>query len=188
MRPWSQPLLWPHPSAAVACDPYFGNVVLLMGYEGVNGSTGAPGMTDESPAVHGTGTIASPFKISTTKFKFGSSSLSGSPGTSGLLWFPHSTDFNLGSGLFTIEAWVNFNTIVANYQFIVAVWQTPGNNSWALSTGPTGTTLNWNVSTTGSDNNADISGAWSPTTNTWYHVAVDYDGTKYRGYVNGTMV
>lgn len=34
-------------SAGSATDPFFSSVVLLMGFEGANGSQGAPGYTDE---------------------------------------------------------------------------------------------------------------------------------------------
>ena len=60
---------------AIACDPYFANTVLLMGYEGADASTGAPGMTDESPAAHGTATVTGAAQIDTAQFKFGTSSL-----------------------------------------------------------------------------------------------------------------
>src|SRR5215831_10433940 len=106
MQPWSQPLLWKTVSGAVACDPYFGNVVLLMGYEGTNGSTGAPGMTDESPAAHGTA-LVSGAQISTAQEKFGTSSLF--PGVTGYIDFPTSNDWYLSSAnssQFTIEMWI----------------------------------------------------------------------------------
>src|SRR6516164_5550856 len=105
MRPWSQPLLWPHPSGAVACDPYFGNTVLLMGFNGANGSTGAPGMTDESPSAHGNAFIVSPAQISTTQFKFGPSAGLFN-GTTAQINFSSSADWNLGAGQFTIESWI----------------------------------------------------------------------------------
>src|SRR6516225_7956565 len=115
MRPWSQPLLWPHPSGAVACDPYFGNVVLLMGFEGTNGSTGAPGMTDESPAAHGTGAIAGTTSISTAQFKFGTSSLI-SDGNSDVN-FADSADWKLSSAnsdQYTIECWIRLSNFPAD--------------------------------------------------------------------------
>lgn len=55
---------------------------------------------------------------------------------------------------------------------------------WISSTGH----LNWSVSTDGSSLLDDISYVWSPTLATWYFITMDYDGSKYRMYVNGVMV
>ena len=169
--------------AAVACDPYFGNVVLLMGYEGPNNSTGAPGMTDESPAAHGTATTnGGSVSIVTGQFKFGTSSLNLGGGSD--IQFPDSNDFYFGSGNYTIELWVRHSN-VAGQQAYVGQWQSAGNYSYLLST--TSTALTLNVSTDGTNNFA-ISGSWSPVINTWYHIAVDWDGVKTRLYVNGAMI
>jgi hypothetical protein len=40
-------------------DPDFESVVLLMGFEGADGSQGAPGLTDESSFAHGTASVTS---------------------------------------------------------------------------------------------------------------------------------
>lgn len=48
--------------------------------------------------------------------------------------------------------------------------------------------LVWTVTTDGSTQLNDISYAWLPSLATWYFITVDYDGAKYRMYVNGTMV
>jgi hypothetical protein len=177
------------PATVVAGDPHFFNVVLLMGFEGVNGSTGAPGLTDESSAAHGTGTLINPSlgNISTGQFKFGTSSLfiNGTSTPTGLT-FPDSNDWNFGAGLFTIEMWVRLSTVGGSEVF-ASQWGTSGQFGWQFGlTG--GTNLSWYVSTDGTSILTDINGTWAPVANTWYHVAVDYDGTKYRVYVNGVMV
>jgi hypothetical protein len=179
MQPWSQPLLW----KGVARDPYFGNVVLLMGYEGVNGATSGPGMTDESPSAHGTATIAGAnASISNTQFKFGSTSLH-LGGTSSIT-FPDSADWHLGTGRFTIEFWAYPTTLVSTAYFIAQSGVTP-NFGW-VSYGSTAT-LVWSVSTTGVNTFGDLSNT-TITANTWQHIAIDYDGTKYREYINGVMI
>ncbi|HEX4499775.1 MAG TPA: LamG domain-containing protein, partial [Scandinavium sp.] len=176
------------PTSVLAADPHLSNVVLLMGFEGVNGSTGAPGLTDESPAAHGTGTLINPSlgNISTSQFKFGTSSLfiNGTGGPSGLT-FPDSNDWNFGGGLFTIEMWVRLSTISGS-QVFASQWGTSGQFGWQFGmTG--GSSLSWYVSTDGTTILTDINGTWAPVADTWYYVAVDYDGTKYRVYVNGVM-
>jgi hypothetical protein len=186
MQPWSQPLLWPAPGGAVACDPYFGNVVLLMGYEGVNGSTGAPGMTDESPAAHGTATGLVNATISNTKFRFGSTSLFLN---SGRIQFADSNDWNFGAGNFTFELWVNLNSLSGIRRFI-STWNGTNDSQLGFNLGMTGagTALTWQVSTSGANNFVDINAGWIPVINEWYFIALDYDGTKYRAYINGVMV
>jgi hypothetical protein len=176
------------PTTVLAGDPHFFNVVLLMGFEGVNGSTGAPGLTDESSAAHGTGTLINPSlgNISTGQFKFGTSSLfiNGTSTPTGLT-FPDSNDWNFGAGLFTIEMWVRLSTVGGSEVF-ASQWGTSGQFGWQFGlTG--GSSLSWYVSTDGTAILTDINGTWAPVANTWYHVAVDYDGTKYRVYVNGVM-
>ena len=186
MRPWSQPLLWPHPSGAVACDPYFGNVVLLMGFEGVNGSTGAPGMTDESPAAHGVATGLVNATISNTKVEFGSTSLFLN---SGRIQYANSNDWNFGAGNFTLELWVNFNSL-AGIQRFISTWNGTNDSNLGFTLGMTsaGTRLTWEVSTTGINGLIDINAVWAPVINQWYFITLDYNGTTYRAYVNGTMI
>jgi len=187
MQPWSQPLLWKTVSGAVACDPYFGNVVLLMGYEGTNGSTGAPGMTDESPAAHGTA-LVSGAQISTAQEKFGTSSLF--PGVTGYIDFPTSNDWYLSSAnssQFTIEMWI-YVTNLTGGGYLINRGQSGQENY--LITYSAGGEFTFGLSTDGITANyqyINTSGA-ALTANTWAHVAVDKDATgKIRIYKNGTM-
>jgi hypothetical protein len=175
-----------------AGDPYFSNVVLLMGYEGANLATGAPGMTDESSHAHGTATVTASY-ISTTSEKFGSSSLySANQGgtTNAVITFPNNADWQLGSGLFTIEMWVSCDSSIGGFGgYLAALWGASGNFSWVLCI--QGQKLTWVISTDGTTTHADIGGFSSIPFGTpggpWTHVAIDFDGSKYRSYINGTM-
>jgi hypothetical protein len=170
-------------ATAAATDPNFSNVVLLMGYEGVNGSTGAPGMTDESPAANGVATISAPYAITTSQFKFGTASLACSG--SGRLSYADGPNWHLGSGKFTIELWIYPSTVAVGPYHLVGQWNTAGQLGWRLYQPSTG--IAWDVSTDGTNIFTDMSGG-TLTANTWAFIAVDYDGTKYRLYVNGVMV
>jgi hypothetical protein len=184
MQPWSQPLLWPGIAASPG-DPYWSNVVLLMGYEGVNGSQTAPGMNDESPSAHGTATVQGTAAIATAQFKFGASSLNIPASTK--IQFANSADWQFGSGNFTIEGWVYPVNDVGGTGTVISLWQ-PGQLSWLLFTAITGDhKFHWSTSTNGSAVNADITGATTIVTSTWYHLAIDFDGSKYRLYLNGVM-
>lgn len=164
-------------ATTAATDPSLASVKLLLGFEGANASTGAPGMTDESPAAHGTATIfAAPAQISTAQSKFGSSSLSLN-GTSGCsITFPDSNDWDFGTGQFTIEGFFRFSAAPSNTTLIT---QWPG--GWAL----------WFLGgqlflrTPSGD-----SATYTPTItlNQWYHIAVDRDGSStLRIYIDGVM-
>lgn len=163
-------------------DPDFSSVVLLLGFEGTNGSTGSPGLDDESLSAHGTlaGGGANS-NISTTQSKFGVSSLHL---TGNAVFYSDSADWNLGSGHFTIELFVYPGT-VSGVQFLIGQWQSVPSLGWELYM--SSDKLAWNTSTTGSDNNSDITGSTSIVANAWQHVCIDYDGSKYRVYVQGVM-
>jgi hypothetical protein len=195
MQPWSQPLLWPHPSGAVACDPYFGNVVLLMGYEGVNGSTGAPGMTDESPAANGTATVFNNAKISTALFHAGNSSLL-LDGASDV-YFPNNSNWNFGTSPFTVECFFYLTSLtLSQAQFLVTRWHTgvpvgSANGFWALWITDGNNGVNNGVlgfRTYSASSYTDLAGTVSPSLNTWHHAAIDFDGTKYRLYLDGVVL
>jgi hypothetical protein len=172
---------------SVACDPYFGNVVLLMGYEGANGSTGAPGWNDLSPAAHGTASNSGNTFIDTSQFKFGASSghwnIALTP--KGAAYFGASNDWEFGSGKFTVETWIRFNSTSATMMLLGTVQ--PGDIGWYWHM-DAANNLVWTVTTDGSTQLNDITYAWSPSLATWYFITVDYDGAKYRMYVNGAMV
>lgn len=173
-------------------DPHWAGVVLLMGFEGVNGSTGAPGMNDESSRLHGTATVTSNAKIDTTLFKFGSSALAVDD-VSSLIYFPDSDDWDLSnanSDEFTIECWVFFNAINASLPNIII------SDAWAVAH------YGWSFETVGSNEfgfRSSISGgSWDVAVvssgaalgpGSWYHLAVDKDaGGKIRLYKNGVMM
>jgi hypothetical protein len=173
-----------------AGDPFFSSVKLLMGFEGVNGATGAPGMTDESSAAHGTATVANTAQISTAQAKYGSSSLFTDTSGSSAIGFAHSSDFLFGSGNFTIEGSFYWNHDTATVQSLMSVWAlATGQLSWivCIYDQGSGTKLNWFTTTDGSTVHNDMIGTTTVSQNQWYTWAVDFDGSKYRLYLNGTM-
>jgi hypothetical protein len=169
-----------------ATDPYWSDVKLLMGFEGLDGSI-TTGFADESSAAHGTasGSPGTFLHISSARRKFGSSSLylnGNSP------YYGDSNDWNFASGQFTVELWIwPTNAANGNYQFLVGQWLSAGNLGWVLYIDASGH-LGWNTSTTGSDNNFDITASSTISSSAWHHVAIDFDGSKYRLYADGTMV
>lgn len=176
-------------SPATAKDPYFASVVLLMGFEDADASIGAPGMTDESTA-NNKGlafNIADNAQIDTAQSKFGGSSLLLDGAGGDRIRFHDDADWNLAAGAFTIECWIRPNSVGAGTRFIVCQWQIAPNLGWVLY--QSGARLSWNVSTTGSNNLNDIPASPpSMSVATWYAVCMEFDGTKYRMYLDGTMI
>lgn len=179
----------PHRSRAVVGggggDPNFASTVLLLGFEGANGATSGAAFTDESFANHGAATlVAGNAQISTAQFKFGSSSLL-LDGVGDSIHFADRADWHFGSSPFTVEGFIR-PAEVSGTRFLVGQWQGFGNLSWILYLN--GTSLAWNTSTTGMDNNADItSSGVTLALNTQYHIVLSFNGSKYRMFIDGVM-
>ena len=118
-------------------------------------------------------------KISTAQFKWGTSSIS-FDGTGDYLTAPAQQNIAFGTGDFTIECWIYFNS-VGNAQ---------------IASGSSGATTNafyWQYFSSqlqfGAQGSAAITAAsWTPSANTWYHVAVVRTASTIKQYVNGNLL
>ena len=95
-------------SLPVPVDPNISQVSLLLHGNGTNGSTT---ITDSSPSPK-TVTAFGNAQISTAQSKFGGSSIA-FDGTTDYLTVPNSVTMQMGTGDFTIESWVYFNTLTS---------------------------------------------------------------------------
>jgi hypothetical protein len=123
--------------------------------------------------------------ISTAQHKYGASSLSIPSGA--YINFANSADWQFGSGRFTIEGWF-YLLSDSGAGTILGLWNS-GQLSWVVLTEVTSGDgkLHWATSIDGSSANIDITGATTLVANTWNYWAVDFDGAKYRLYLNGVM-
>ena len=110
-------------------------------------------------------------------------------GSSAYLSLTDSDDWNFGSGDFTIDLWVKFNSLPpVNYSAAFYSQRTDGNNeSWF------GLRNDGNLyfkQTSGGANVVEIIRTPSPviTTGQWYHIALIRNGNVFRIYVDGTQV
>jgi len=124
--------------------------------------------------------------VSTSVVKYGSGSMY-FDGTGDSLSAPNSVNYQFGSGDFTIEAWVNFSS-VSGEKGIVSYFAAGAPNAGftlRLSTGNSPSGLRF-VASGASD--VVLQAAWTPSTNTWYHVAVVRLNNTLTAYINGVSI
>lgn len=124
---------------------------------------------------------------SAVQSKFGGSALDMTAGGAGDgVSTPDSADWSFGAGQFTIEGFVRFTSLPAGgCAFVSQFGNSPQQGLWFGLNGPTA--IAFFYSTTGI-NLLGTPVAWTPTLNTWYHVAVDRDASNViRVYVDGVI-
>ncbi|MFY7963870.1 MAG: LamG domain-containing protein, partial [Chitinophagaceae bacterium] len=94
------------------------------------------------------------------------------------------------SSAYTVESWININAY--QYGTFVAKWEDEGDNrSWMINMGETGGSTICVVQTqTGSWSNAHIqwNTGFTPSLNTWYHMAVVFNSSTIKLFINGNEV
>ncbi len=169
-------------------DASFSSVTLLLDF---NGNDGATSVTDESNSSHSISFVnPGSVELDTSYKTFADSSLF-LDGTNGFLTVPNSTDFDFGSNVFTVECFVRFRNTpgpTTDYSFI-SLWDADGVPDRAWRFGLESHTLTFVNTTNGIGASIQIQAAWTPSGNTWYHVAAVRDtGGVYRVYVDGTQI
>jgi len=154
-------------------DIYYPSCSLLMHFSGSNGSTT---FIDNSPSVKSISGVGNA-QISTTQSKFGGSS-GYFDGSSYLIQTTNITDYIFGTGDFTIEFWLYFNS-TASEQGILGFRPQTTNGDYPIFYYLSGT-LRYNSS--GVDR---IS--FSVSSNIWYHIALSRQGTSTKLFSNGVQ-
>jgi len=125
-------------------------------------------------------------QIDTAQSKFGGASAL-FDGTGDYLNVSDSDDWNFGTGNFTIDTWVRFNTIKVGDNAIISqqtngtnfmqfyLWNNAGNNYWTI--------LGYDKEIT-----ILLQPLSSVATNTWYHIAFVRSGNTFYIFQNGTLV
>ncbi len=162
------------------------STVLLLRGQGANNSTT---ITDEAGHPMTANNTA---KISTAQFKFGVSSIYLDGAVNTHVSTPSSADFDMGSGDWTMEAWVYKTANGSGYPALFARGDNV-QNQWTLCwPESTPNRLEFFVSSTNGSSSSYTAQGLNTTTdtplNTWVHIAlVRYNGST-RLYQNGTLI
>jgi hypothetical protein len=150
--------------------------VLLVHSDGYDAGTT---ITDFSATGH-TITVNGGAAVDTAQSKFGGASVV-LDGTGDYLSIPDSTDFDFGTGDFTVELWLRLNASLGSYVgFISASDSGSADNSWLF--GYYSSAIQFSNGSTG------LSHSWSPSTGTWYHMALVRDGDDLKLFIDGSLV
>ena len=158
--------------SSVSTDTYFANVQLLLPCNGTNQSTTFTDISSYNRTITRTGNV----EISTSRSKWGGASAY-FPGSGAWLYAPTGTG-DFGTTNFTIEGWFSWSSLINGGLFHVYPG-TPGGTTAGLALGYDGT--DFQIYT----NSSTYARAYTPTVNTWYHIALVKNSGSLRLYVNG---
>lgn len=155
-------------------DPNFSSVSLLLHMDGTNGSTSFVDSGPNALAVTASGNA----QISNTQSKFGGAS-GAFDGTSDYLTATLSA---LGTGDFTIEFWIYFNSISTTY--LIYDTRPSGSNGWypTIYFDASAGLINYYSSSA-----VRITGTVATPAGAWHHVALCRSSGSTRLFINGTQ-
>lgn len=168
-------------------DPYWDKVVALLHFDGVNAST----TFTESSTFSKTWTAQGAAQLGTANKKFGTASGLFNDGdayikSSSLTEF----DFLTSANPFTVEAWIYPSSgvaSVARHVFSISENNTGGFAYWYLGRSGTNNLIAYVQNSTGGGGTT-LTATGALTLDTWQHIALSYDGTTARIFVNGNQV
>jgi len=168
-------------------DPYASNLVLAI--PGISGGQGS-GYGDYSADIKGSGsnktvTAYGNAGIAVTASYYGSAIRFDGTDDYMEVGSAGESDFNFGSGDFTVEAWMNFVSFGDSPGF--GIWDGDNNErQWLIYFNSSGRPRYF-TSTDGSGS-INIQHNVDHTTNEWIHVAMERNGSTLSGYINGVAV
>ena len=157
-------------AAEPGTDPYLSSVSLLLHMDGSNGSTVFTDSSANSITVTGYGNA----QISTAQSRFGASSAYFDGSGDYLSTASSLAPLQMGTGDFTVEAFIRPTASVAGYRGLIGLQSTDIDTLYILA----GALVWYNSGT----------GAGAIAVDTWYHVAASRQGTNLRVFLDGVLV
>ena len=175
----------PAGSAGRPTDPSFDDVVLLVGFNGPDGSTN---FIDDGPSAHSL-SAQNNAQVDVSDFKFGAASYLGDgaddyiivndgPGSPSNRF----TDFDFGTGDFTIESWINLTTPANSKHIITRGVSSAANSSWYLFVSAAGQLSFWCRGATKA-----FAQTLTVDDGEWHHAAVSRDDVNTRIFIDGVI-
>jgi len=153
-----------------------GYTKLLLHCDGIDTSTSFPDASAESHSVSAIATA----QVDTAQKVFGTGSLL-CDGNSDYLSVPDSSDWDFGSGDFTIDFRVIMASTAGSQGFIT---REVSGSSYFYIAWESGAHIRFRDY----GGTYDSTFSWSPTANTWYHIAIVRSGNSIKCYVDGTQI
>lgn len=169
----------------VEADAQWENVKLLAGF---NGTDGATSYTEESSSARAA-TFQGNAQLSTAQQKFGSASLL-LDGTDDYISFADHADWTLGSGDFTIEAWLRPDSpfSASDSDIFAAHYSATANQrGWLFCINASGNGCRFEYSTDGSALTTVSRSSIALVAAEWTHIAVCRSGNNLRMFINGVQ-
>ena len=158
----------------------FNKVSLLLPFDGSDTATSTSDESDNSHTI----TFAGTAQLDTAQNKFGTASLL-LDGDSDYIQVADHDSFDFDAENFTVECWIRFAALGNNTIFSHWANGTASSMSYYLTYFNGSGILRLGHYLSG---NADTSYSWSPSTGTWYHIALERSGTTIKVYIDGTSV
>ena len=158
----------------------FNKVSLLLPFDGSDTATSTSDESDNSHTI----TFAGTAQLDTAQNKFGTASLL-LDGDSDYIQVADHDSFDFDAENFTVECWIRFAALGNNTIFSHWANGTASSMSYYLTYFNGSGILRLGYYLSG---NADTSYSWSPSTGTWYHIALERSGTTIKVYIDGTSV
>jgi len=162
--------------------PLSSNSVLMLHGDGSDGDT----TTVDSSASEHSVTFNGTTELDNAQFKFGTTSFLFNGGTSDYLTVPDSSDWDFGTGDYTIECQFRISTMMANNKIYTLFYSISGGKGFWLRVYKTG----GGVITIGLTHNATaiFDEAYTFVTDTWYHIRATRSSGVAKIFVNGVQI